>query len=190
MTKEKGQIIKEICSALSAGNETSAKEIARRDYPFQYQNRSKRKITDFDRTRIFIRDGFIDRYSGQQLIYPGTIMLLAHIMPDVFPYHANWKMSVSHIMFWELWPTIDHVYPIARGGSDDESNWVCTSMIKNSAKSTWTLEELGWQMLPPGDFDKWDGLIHWFVEFVSINQEVLTNKYVSGWYKTAKRCLA
>ena len=40
--------------------------------------------------------------------------------------------------------TIDHVIPVARGGADDESNVVTTSMLRNSAKSNWLLDEVGW----------------------------------------------
>ena len=68
-------------------------------------------------------------------------------------------MSETHMIYWELFPTVDHVVPIARGGGDDESNWVTTSMLHNSAKSNWKLEELGWQLLPAGDIEQWDGLL-------------------------------
>jgi HNH endonuclease len=53
--------------------------------------------------------------------------------------------------FWEVGATIDHVVPVTRGGADDESNWVTTSMARNSAKMNWTLEELGWTLHPPGN---------------------------------------
>jgi hypothetical protein len=36
-----------------------------------------------------------------------------------------------------------------RGGMDAESNWVSTSMFRNRVKSNWTLEELGWNLVPP-----------------------------------------
>lgn len=189
LMREKGQIIRDICFALSAGNELKAKDIARWEYPFKISERSKRKITDVARTRIFIRDGFIDRYSGQKLVYPGTIMLLTVLLPNEFPYHPNWKMDAGHVFLWELWPTIDHVFPIARGGADNESNWVCASMLRNGIKSNWTLDEIGWRLLPPGDFKEWDGLIHWFVEYIGKHENILENKGISRWYKTGVKCL-
>ena len=95
-------------------------------------------------TRVFARDGFVDRYSGDKLVFPGTLLrLLSALMPDEFPAHPNWKMSASHVMYWELCPTIDHLVPVARGGADNESNYVTISMLRNSAKAHWTLEELG-----------------------------------------------
>ena len=59
-------------------------------------------------------------------------------------------MSESHIVFWELFPPIDHVEPVARGGPDHCKNRVTTWMMRNSAKGNWTLEELGWQLLEGG----------------------------------------
>lgn len=166
-----------------------AKSISRKEYPFEVITRSKRQITDTNRTKIFIRDGFIDRYSGNQLIYPGALMLLTQLLPEEFPYHSNWKMDSCHIFLWELWPTIDHVVPIARGGTDDESNWVSTSMLRNGIKSNWTLDEVGWELLPCGNFKEWDGMIHWFKEYVETNMNVLSNKDVKKWYKTVCKCL-
>ena len=56
-------------------------------------------------------------------------------------------------MYWALYPTLDHVLPIARGGTDTPDNWVLTSQQMNSAKAHWTLEELRWTLLPPGSMD-------------------------------------
>ena len=56
-------------------------------------------------------------------------------------------MSEGHMAYWELFPTIDHILPVARGGLDSEENLVCCSMLTNSIKSNWTLEQLQWQLL-------------------------------------------
>jgi hypothetical protein len=48
-------------------------------------------------------------------------------------------MSETHIIYWALFPTIDHVVPVAREGPDEDKNWVTTSMLRNAAKSNWTL---------------------------------------------------
>ena len=188
--KQKAQVLEQISSALLAGDREKAVEIARRDYPFDGSTAVKRKITDAQRTQIFIRDGFIDRYSGQQLVYPGAIILLSVLLPEEFPAHPSWKMSESHILYWELWPTIDHVIPVARGGEDDKSNWVCTSMGRNSAKSNWLLEEIEWQLLPAGDFKTWDGMIQWFMDYLELHPAHLENKELNKWHATAKRALA
>jgi hypothetical protein len=107
----------------------------------------------------FHQDGFIDCYSGQRLIFPGTLRLLSLCLPEEFPFHSNWKMDRTHPAFWELFPTIDHIVPIARGGEDAETNWVTTSQLQNSAKANWTLKELRWTLVPAGSVEEWDGLI-------------------------------
>lgn len=187
--KTKVEVISEICRVLLGGNEETAKQIAAREYPFTSQIPFKRRITKVERTKVFIRDGFIDRYSGEPLIYPGTIVTLSELLPEEFPYHANWKMDACHPCYWELWPTIDHVVPVARGGKDDESNWVSTSMFHNSAKANAQLTEIGWQLYSPGNFNEWDGLIHWFMEYIESHPELLKKERIKQWYVCAKYCV-
>lgn len=136
---------------------------------------------------VFVRDGFVDRYGGELLVFPGTLRLLSRLLPTEFPFHPNWKMSATHPAYWELFPTVDHLIPVARGGIDGEANWVTTSMLRNSAKSNWTMEDLGWQLLPPGDFAQWDGLVAWFFEFVGRDPTHLQDEYVRAWHKAARQ---
>jgi hypothetical protein len=188
--RDKAEVIKLVCRALLVGNSVEASRIAREEYPFTPSAKVSRKMTESRMTRIFLRDGFIDRYSGERLIFPGTLRLLSHLMPDEFPAHPNWKMSESHIVFWELFPTIDHVHPVARGGTNDDDNCVTTSMIRNSAKSNWTLEELGWRLVQPGDMQEWDGLLDWFTTLVSNDKAHLADTYLRRWYYAAKQSRA
>jgi hypothetical protein len=109
------------------------------------------------------------------------------MMPNEFPYHKNWKMDECHIAYWELAPTIDHVVPIARGGVDDESNWLTTSFLRNSAKANFTIEELDWIIVSGGNITTWDGMLSWFLMTIENNQEFLNDKYISKWYRAAKR---
>ena len=96
-------------------------------------------------------------------------------------------MAESHIVYWELFPTVDHIVPIARGGTDTADNWVTTSMVLNSAKANWTLKELAWKLLAPGDPKAWDGLLPWFLRFVSRAPEHLQDKYTKIWHSAAIR---
>ena len=75
--------------------------------------------------------------------------------------------------------------PVARGGADVESNWVTTSMIRNSAKSNWTLEELGWGLFPKGNIDDWDGLLPWFVSYMERERAFLDVPYLRRWHRAA-----
>lgn len=131
--------------------------------------------------KVFLRDGFIDRYSGEKLLFPGLIKLLTIEFPDIFKYHGNWKMSETHLVYWELFPTIDHLIPIARGGEDNEDNWVITSMICNSAKANWTIEELGWKLHEREELTNWDGLINCFLELCDTNKAYEHDMYIRSW---------
>ena len=135
--------------------------------------------------RVFLRDRFVDRYSGARLVFPGTLRLLSVVMPVEFPAHPSWKMDETHLAYWELFPTIDHVVPVARGGADDETNWVTTSMVRNAAKSNWLLEELGWSIREPEQNGAWDGLVGWCLEFVGAHPEHRSNKYIARWCRAA-----
>ena len=187
------EVIENICQALLKGEKDKAQSLAKKDYPFQFYSKEQRKITFSKSIQLFLRDGFIDRYSGQRLVYPGILRLLSLSMPQEFPYHPHWKMSECHIVYYELMPTVDHIIPVARGGPDDEVNWVTTSMLRNSAKSNWTLDELGWQLVPSGNLKDWNGLISVYIEiFESLlkSQSVFSqDKVLSKWYKIAKQVL-
>jgi hypothetical protein len=104
-------------------------------------------------------NGFIDRYSGHRLVFPPVFRVLSVALPTDFPYHRNWKADVTHQAYYELAATIDHLLPVTRGGADDESNWITTSMAHHSAKMNWTLDECGWKLHPSGQLAKWDGPI-------------------------------
>ena len=130
----------------------------------------------------FVRDGFIDRYSGKRLLHPGMLKVLSFYYPEDFPYHPHWKVSESHVAYWELCPTIDHVRPIAAGGRDEPANWVTTSMMNNAVKSNWTLEQLQWRLHPPGSMADWDGLTSVFLDIVRKDGTLLDDGYIRKWY--------
>ncbi len=71
-------------------------------------------------------------------------------------------------------------------GKDDESNWVTTSMLRNSAKANWTLDELGWVLLPDEQLNKWDGLTDWFVSLLS-KESQWGDPYIRRWELAALR---
>lgn len=102
--------------------------------------------------------------------------------------HATWKAGRSHEIFWELWPAIDHIHPVARGGAHDEANFATTSTINNSAKGNALLDEIGWTLRPtPGPEETWDGLVPWFREITQIHGELLTDSLVKGWSNALRK---
>lgn len=184
---DKSAVLVRVCSALLKDDRSAAARVLELEYPALAQARSGRSYSAEQTLRVFLRDGFIDRYSGARLVFPGTLRLLSHVLPDEFPAHPNWKLAHTHPAFWEQFPTIDHVVPVARGGQDHEANWVTTSMMRNTAKAHWTLEELGWQLVPAGSANEWDGLTSWFVDYTDAHPDVLTSAYLKRWRAAALR---
>lgn len=187
---EKSDVIASVCSALSDGSKDNAVTILREHYPFAPQEITKRRYGAVESTRVFVRDGFIDRYSGKRLIFLPVFRVLSAVLPSDFPYHPNWKTNVTHPAYWEIAATIDHLIPVTRGGTDQESNLITTSMAHNFAKMNWTLEELGWTLRPPGDLKAWDGLIHWFVAYAANHPEAVPSSSANQWLRAARLVLA
>ncbi|MEW5818135.1 MAG: hypothetical protein AB1798_22445, partial [Spirochaetota bacterium] len=185
--KDKADVIKSICGMLSCGDMRGASQVARLEYPFCTPSVVTRHFTENEALRIFVRDGFVDRYSGKRLLFPPVLRLLSFLLPEEFPFHRNWKMKETHPMYWDLFPTLDHIIPIARGGSNDTDNIISTSMLRNNAKSNWTLEELGWTVHPPGDMDQWDGMLGWFVKHIEKEPITVYDDYINKWYRVARQ---
>lgn len=183
------EIIKKVCDILMEGSIIKAKEIIQKEYPFTRLVNNSRKYSDYKKTKVFLRDGFVDRYSSEKMVFPPVLRLLSNLMPNEFPFHKNWKMSECHFAYWQLLPTIDHIIPVTRGGEDEESNWVCTSQLRNSVKSNWLLKEVGWKLYEPGDLKDWDGLLNWFMIYVDMHPEVVADKYINSWHRAAKRAI-
>ena len=189
-TKNKSDIISRLCEFLIAGQADKGADFANEHYPFvEIDKLHTRQYSKFEMMSVYLRDGFIDRYSGEKLLFPGLIRLLTLELPEIFKYHTNWKMSETHMVYWDLFPTIDHIVPIARGGTNSEDNWITTNQLRNSAKSNFTLEELGWEILPQGKLEDWDGLCSVFLKWVADGKlvEKYGNtddwKYISGWFE-------
>ena len=192
------ETLQEASAHISQGKINKAASTIEKHYPFVPPANAGRKYTPFQSTQVFLRDGFCDRYTGKRLINPAALRMLSAFLPDQFPAHPNWKQSESHIGFWELFPTIDHLFPVARGGPDTPGNWVTTSMLSNSAKSNALLEELGWELSPPGDINMWDGLTGALITY--LNQDPALNQipevgqrhrsYILKWIRASKRALS
>lgn len=186
---DKSMTIAAVCAALGKGELNRASSLLKRDYPFAPDPIIQRKYGPLQATRVFVRDGFIDRYTGERLIFPPVLRVLSAELPKEFPYHPNWKTDVTHPAFWEVGATVDHLVPVTRGGADEESNWVTTSMARNSAKMNWTLADLGWTLQPPGDFKAWDGLMGWFLEHTAERPLLISSASMRQWLTAAKASL-
>ena len=190
MIDDKASVLLEVCNSLLDGDVKQAGQILDSEYPFERIERKSRTYSRKQVTKIFVRDGFIDRYSGKKLVFPASLQLISTLLPKKFPAHPNGKMSETHIAFWELWPTVDHIIPIARGGEDEPSNWTCTSMLRNSIKSNWKLEEIGWTLMEGGNIEEWDGLMGWFFEYIKNDKKPLEYPHLEKWWVAARDYVA
>lgn len=172
---------------LISGDLTKAAATAAEYFPFKPNARLKRTYTQREMLNIFLRDGFIDRYSGDRLYHPGFLRLLNILLPQQFPYDAHGHFERCHEIYWDLMPSLDHQTPLARGGADKKSNWITTSMRRNMAKGPWSLRELGWHLFPAGSLKDWDGASATFVFLVEKYIEMCKpHRYVMDWYKSTK----
>ncbi len=161
-------------------------EIVAKRYPFSATAATRRSYGPTEATSVFRRDGFIDRYTGDRLIFPPVLRVISTLLPNEFPFHTNWKTSACHPAFWEVGATVDHVVPVTRGGADSMQNWVTTSMARNSAKMNWLIEELGWTLHPPGSLAQWDGMLGWFMELVEARPALKRITMIGSWFRAAK----
>jgi hypothetical protein len=184
---EPADVISSACAAIAADALDQAADILTGGYPFEPLANAGRRYSAVESMRIFVRDGFVDRYTGRRLIFPGTLRLLSQVLPAQFPFHSNWKTDLCHFAYYELFPTVDHLAPVSRGGADSADNWVSTSMLKNAAKANFTLAELGWSLHPPGDLAKWDGLTSWFMDQIGKSGGPTPSPYIRQWALAARR---
>ena len=187
--RDKSAILAEVCAALSDRGTDAAAAVLHGRYRFDPEPVIKRRYGPLESTRVFFRDGFVDRYTGTRVVFPPVFRVLSLALPGDFPYHPAWKTELTHPAYWELGATIDHVVPVSRGGSDDPSNWVTASMASNSAKMNWTIEELDWALHPPGDPRVWDRLLGWFLEYAERHPNVLTGR-IRDWHRAARLAVA
>lgn len=176
-----------VAQLLMEKQKDAAKEVLVKEIPFEPMAREKRNFTIRQRMEVFVRDGFVDRYSGEKMINPGFLRLLSILCPKEFPYQGNWKIGECHFAYWERFPTVDHIFPIARGGADSAENMVTTNMKNNQIKANWTLEEVGWEVKPAGDINQWDGLSKEFVILAEQRPWILKRvKNIRDWYQVTK----
>jgi hypothetical protein len=184
---EPADVLEKVASALSDGRLETAAAALKKDYPFIPITRTQRRYTPAQCLQVFLRDGFVDRYSGRRLVYPGALRLLSMLLPVEFPFHRNWRTDCCHFAYYELFPTIDHLVPVSRGGKDSFENWITTSMLRNATKANFTLDEVGWTLREPGTHDGWDGLMNWFLAETDKNPDLLKDRYIMAWSRVARR---
>jgi hypothetical protein len=186
VTDNSTSILMDVCDAIAREGQDAGGAILRCKLPFTARSAESRKYAHSQCTKIFFRDGFIDRYTGAKLVFPETLRLLSNFFPHDFPYHRNWRMDACHAAYYELFPTVDHKVPITRKGTNDENNLVTTSQLNNSRKANFLIEELGWTLHPQGNPQGWDGLTSWFVGQIQQHNELQSDRSLTQWYRAAE----
>ncbi len=93
---ERAEVVGEVCRAISKNANDEAASLLRRDYPFVPAAVTKRKYGPIQSTKVFVRDGFRDRYTGDRLVFPPVLRVLTTVLPNEFPCHPNWRKDVTH----------------------------------------------------------------------------------------------
>jgi hypothetical protein len=78
----KAAVIQRLLAALAADNAENARAIARTEYAFSSMATVGRVYTPEQMMKVFISDGFIDRYSGRRLVFPGVLRLPLMATPN------------------------------------------------------------------------------------------------------------
>lgn len=72
MNPDRSAILSVVCALLGEGQVAAAAARVQAEYPFEPVAAVERKYGEAEATRVFKRDGFVDRYSGARLIFPGA----------------------------------------------------------------------------------------------------------------------
>lgn len=187
---QSADILASVCNLITQSRLVDAQTSLLAEYPCAGPSTPRRPWPLRRMVGVFLRDGFTDRYSGERLVFPGTLRALAVLLPEAFPYQLHWKQSATHPAFYELSSTLDHIVPVARGGADDESNVVTTSMLKNMAKGNFLLEELRWPLDRAPLAAGWDGLLQWFLSMSASHSALLGDAAVQRWRRAALQAVA
>ncbi len=181
----KTDVIIHACLALEAESVDAAKKIIGTSFPFS-QYVEKARFSEAIQVRIFRRDGFVDRYSGQRVFLPAVLNILSDLMPEEFPYQKNWKYSETHQAYSIFCANIDKVVPFA--SSTDEKNFVTTSYSNKSAKANALLKDIGWRLLSLEEIanERWDGMTGWFINYVQEHKNFLDDSTISKWYRAVQ----
>jgi hypothetical protein len=188
-----------ILRALDGNPSDAASRAAALEPKFRKTTRTKRSgISRLEMMDVFLRDGFVDQYSGERLLFPGTLLLLGALLPEVFPKAPpgqGWRVSECHWIYWRLWPTVEHIVPVARADDGFDvnatANLLTASQMMNSARDVWAPDEvpapMRFKRIPAEDAiaKRWDGMTQWFVEYTTMHPGHLKDLQIHGWHKTA-----
>jgi hypothetical protein len=205
---EKWETIMDACLALSDEGRDKCIQVIRKSYPFDPKAKPRQIKGDGDpkrdgkaeaiscwaedhysQMRVFCRDGFINRFTGELLVFPAVLRLLSKEIPRDFPFQQYWRPDGTHIAYHDLGACTTVLVPLSRGGKKEEANLVTTTMPYVLARTDMTFEEAGWRLTWEGFVDEWDGMSTWYVEYVKDHEELRDVNFLNMWFNAAKSVL-
>jgi hypothetical protein len=95
----KAEVIKAVCADLTDGNVDQAEAILKDKYPFVPITNVGRSYSRTESLSVFYRDGFVDRYSGLRLVFPGALRILSVVYPTPFRITGMAKQTNAILRF-------------------------------------------------------------------------------------------
>lgn len=106
---------------------------------------------------VFRRDHWSCCYCGRLLIHAKVLELVGVLAGDAFAWVSHHlPMDRTHAAIERLYPNVEHVLPLARGGENDPANLRAACTPCNEWKGDCTLEEAGVPLVERSE--GWDGL--------------------------------
>jgi 5-methylcytosine-specific restriction endonuclease McrA len=121
------------------------------------RSETARRSTTRLKLDVFQRDAWTCRFCGARTIDLRVLQAVSALCPVELSFHPNWKFGASHLLYWTHSSSLEHVVPFARGGADDDTNFVTTCYGCNDARGDLLLEEIGWLLRSPAS-SGWRGL--------------------------------
>jgi hypothetical protein len=135
---------------------------------------------------VFVKDGFVNRFTGEPVVFPAALKLISYKLPELFPHHLNWKVGQTHMAYYEMCACANKADHNKEGryGPDD---LITTTMPWVMARSRASIGAMGWELKPAGDIIEWDGLSKIFRDYITDNPELKKLSFVKTWYPAVKR---
>lgn len=205
---EKYEVIMNACQALSDSQDEECLRLIIDNYRYDPMDRpeavshTKTPVADtlkaeykgwnenpLMKMKVFARDGFVNRFSGELLVLPAVLRILSQRWPEDFPFHQNWKLGKIHLAYYQLGACANKKRTPSMGGGEEEDNLLTTTMPFVMARGNATIEDIGWKVYSPGDVNEWDGMSTWYIEYLDDKPALRKHYFFNKWYNAAKKVL-
>lgn len=119
------------------------------------------------------RDQYTCCYCNRKTIDLDVLKTLSKLLPDDLPYVNSWKFDICHPIYWVYSTSLEHITPVAGGGTNEKNNVRASCYLCNDAKKDIPLDVLGWSLrsVEENEDVKWDGLTSFLGELKKLQKE-------------------